>query len=75
MLVVHSITGPGDLLCLIAARSNVHLQEVIGAVLSGPSITRASTHIALSTPVLHRTAPLVVVAGQAEGRGHGGDHA
>ena len=62
VLEVHTITGPGDLLCRIVARSNDHLQEVIGAVLSGPSINRASTHIALSTPVLLRTAPLVASA-------------
>lgn len=62
VLEVHTITGPGDLLCRIVARSNDHLQDVIGAVLSGPSITRASTHIAMRTPVLHRTAPLVAVA-------------
>lgn len=62
VLEVHTITGPGDLLCRIVAQSNDHLQDVIGRVLSGPSISRASTHIALSTPVLHRTAPLVAAA-------------
>ncbi len=62
VLEVHTITGPGDLLCRIVARSNDHLQAVIAAVLAGPSINRASTHIALSTPVLHRTAPLVATA-------------
>jgi DNA-binding Lrp family transcriptional regulator len=59
VLEVHTITGPGDLLCRIVAHSNDHLQDVIAAVLAGPSINRASTHIALSTPVRHRTAPLV----------------
>jgi DNA-binding Lrp family transcriptional regulator len=59
VLEVHTITGPGDLLCRIVAHSNDHLQAVIGTVLSGPSITRASTHIALRTPVHLRTAPLV----------------
>jgi len=62
VLEVHTITGPGDLLCRIVARSNDHLQDVIAAVLAGPSINRASTHIALSTPVLLRTAPLVASA-------------
>jgi DNA-binding Lrp family transcriptional regulator len=65
VLEVHTITGPGDLLCRIVAQSNDHLQDVIGKVLSGPSINRASTHIALSTPVLHRTAPLVASAAGA----------
>ena len=65
VLEVHTITGPGDLLCRIVAQSNDHLQDVIGKVLSGPSIARASTHIALSTPVLHRTAPLVAAAAGA----------
>ena len=62
VLEVHTITGPGDLLCRIVAHSNDHLQDVIAAVLAGPSINRASTHIALSTPVLLRTAPLVASA-------------
>jgi DNA-binding Lrp family transcriptional regulator len=62
VLEAHTITGPGDLLCRIVAHSNDHLQQVIGAVLSGPSISRASTHIALSTPILLRTAPLVASA-------------
>ena len=41
VLEVHTITGPGDLLCRIVARSNDHLQAVIAAVLAGPSINRA----------------------------------
>jgi DNA-binding Lrp family transcriptional regulator len=64
VLEAHTITGPGDLLCRIVAHSNDHLQQVIGAVLSGPSISRASTHIALSTPILLRTAPLVASAAE-----------
>ena len=62
VLEVHTITGPGDLLCRIVAHSNDHLQHVIAAVLAGPSINRASTHIALSSPVTLRTAPLVAAA-------------
>jgi len=62
VLEVHTITGPGDLLCRIVAHSNDHLQDVIATVLAGPSINRASTHIALSTPVALRTAPLVAAA-------------
>ena len=40
-------------------------QDVIATVLAGPSINRASTHIALSTPVSLRTAPLVAAAATA----------
>jgi DNA-binding Lrp family transcriptional regulator len=62
VLEAHTISGPGDVLCRIAARSNQHLQEVISRVLAGPTIQRASTHIVLSTQVRHRTTALVTAA-------------
>jgi len=62
VLEVHTISGPGDVLCRVVARSNQHLQEVIASMLQGPSTTRASTHIALSTPVAPRSSPLLRAA-------------
>ena len=59
VLEVHTITGPGDLLCRIVARSNTDLQQVIDQVLGFAGIVRMSTVIAMSTPVRYRTLPLV----------------
>lgn len=59
VLEVHTITGPGDLLCRIVARSNADLQVVIDQVLGFDGIVRMSTVIAMSAPVPYRTLPLV----------------
>jgi DNA-binding Lrp family transcriptional regulator len=59
VLELHTITGAGDLLCRIVARSNADLQRVIDEVVSDEHILRASTHIALSAPVPYRVLPLV----------------
>jgi DNA-binding Lrp family transcriptional regulator len=50
VLEVHKITGPGDLLCRIVARTNQHLHEVLERVLATPGIRRTSTVLALATP-------------------------
>jgi DNA-binding Lrp family transcriptional regulator len=59
VLEVHTITGPGDLLCRLVARSNTDLQRVIDNVVSQPAIERTSTSIAMSNPVGFRVLPLV----------------
>ena len=59
VLEVHTITGPGDLLCRVAARSNTDLQHVIDAVVAHAAIERTSTSIAMSNPVAFRVLPLV----------------
>jgi DNA-binding Lrp family transcriptional regulator len=63
VLEAHTITGPGDLLVRIVARSNEHLQHVIDRVLEVDGIRRTSTVIALSSPVPYRVLPLVEDAG------------
>jgi DNA-binding Lrp family transcriptional regulator len=50
VLEVHKITGPGDLLCRIVARTNEHLHDVLERVLATPGIRRTSTVLALATP-------------------------
>lgn len=62
VLEVHTITGPGDLLCRVVARSNADLQAIIDRVVDFEGIMRTSTVIALSTPVSYRTRPLVKAA-------------
>lgn len=62
VLEVHTITGAGDLLCRIVARSNADLQRVIDQVVGYPDIVRAATIIALAEQIPYRTLPLVQAA-------------
>jgi DNA-binding Lrp family transcriptional regulator len=62
VLEVHTITGNGDLLCRVVARSNADLQRVIDEVVRTEGIGRTSTVIALATQVDHRVLPLVAEA-------------
>ena len=59
VLEVHTITGAGDMLCRVVARSNADLQRVLDRVTEFPEIVRTSTVIALSNPVPYRVLPLV----------------
>ncbi|MHB1172128.1 MAG: Lrp/AsnC family transcriptional regulator [Lacisediminihabitans sp.] len=62
VLEVHTITGQGDLMIRVVARSNTDLQRVIDDLVSDPNITRTSTVIVLETQIEHRTMPLVQAA-------------
>lgn len=59
VLEAHTITGSGDLLCRIVARSNADLQRVIDIVMAYEGIVRASTIIALAEQIPYRTLPLL----------------
>lgn len=59
VLEAHTITGSGDLLCRIVARSNADLQRVIDQIVSHESIRRASTIIALAEQIPRRVLPLL----------------
>jgi len=59
ILEAHTITGAGDMLCRVVARSNADLQRVIDAIVDVPGVLRTSTVIALATAVSYRTTPLV----------------
>lgn len=62
VLEAYTVTGSGDLLCRIVARSNSDLQRVIDHIVSYPAITRASTLIALAEQISYRVLPLVDTA-------------
>ncbi len=62
VLEAHTITGSGDLLCRIVARSNTDLQRVIDGIVSYEGIVRASTIIALAEQIPYRTLPLIRAA-------------
>ena len=59
VLELHTITGTGDLLCRIVARSNADLQRVIDLIVSYDEIVRSSTIIALAEQIPYRVMPLV----------------
>jgi DNA-binding Lrp family transcriptional regulator len=65
VLEAHTITGSGDLMCRIVARSNADLQRVIDDIVTYEGILRASTIIALAEQIPYRTMPLVRAASRA----------
>jgi DNA-binding Lrp family transcriptional regulator len=64
VLEAHTITGSGDVLCRIVARSNADLQRVIDQIVGYEGIVRASTIIALAELIPYRTMPLVQAAAE-----------
>src|SRR5262244_2605641 len=64
VLEVHTITGPGDLLCRVVARSNADLQRVIDLIVSYGEIERTSTIIALAEQIPYRVMPLVAATAE-----------
>ena len=59
VLEAHTITGSGDLLLRIVARSNADLQRVIDSIVRADGIRRSSSVIALETQLAYRVLPLV----------------
>jgi DNA-binding Lrp family transcriptional regulator len=59
VLEAHTTTGEGDLLCRVAARSNLHLEEIVQTLLALPGVTRTRTEISLNQRVGYRIQPLV----------------
>lgn len=72
VLEVHTITGPGDMLCRVVARSNADLQRVLDAIVSAEGVVRSATLISLATQVPYRILPL---ARAASGQGQPADRA
>ena len=69
VLEAHTITGSGDLLIRVVARSNADLQRVIDVVVDGENVVRTSTVMVLKTQFGTRTLPLVRAAVRAHGAG------
>jgi DNA-binding Lrp family transcriptional regulator len=68
VLEAHTITGAGDMLCRVVARTNADLQRVIDAIVEVAGVLRTSTVIVLDTPVPYRALPLVRAAADSIGR-------
>jgi DNA-binding Lrp family transcriptional regulator len=62
VIEVHTITGQGDLLIRVVARSNQDLQRLLDQLGQDASILRTSTVIVLETRIDHRMLPLVEAA-------------
>ena len=67
VLEVHTITGAGDMLCRVVARTNADLQRVLDAIVSADGVVRCSTVISLATQVPYRVLPLVCAAASGAG--------
>lgn len=59
VLEVHVVTGGGDLLCRVVARSGDHLHEVIQSIVGEDGVLRADSQLVLHTPVTRSLADLV----------------
>jgi DNA-binding Lrp family transcriptional regulator len=59
VLEIHSVTGPGDLHCRVAACTNDHLQHIIGRILEARGINRTTTQIALTEQLAYRVLPII----------------
>ena len=59
VIEVHSVAAQGDMLCLVAARSNEHLMDVLEKILSVPDIARTSTAIVLKSQIENRCRQLL----------------
>ena len=62
VLEAHTITGSGDMLCRVVARTNADLQRVLDAIVSTEGVVRSATLISLATQVPYRVLPLVRAA-------------
>jgi DNA-binding Lrp family transcriptional regulator len=69
VLEVHTITGAGDMLCRVVARTNADLQRVLDSIVSTEGVVRSATLISLATQVRYRVLPLVRAAASGGGRG------
>src|ERR1700691_4548510 len=58
----HTITGPGDMLCRVVARTNADLQRVLDAIVSTEGGVPPATLISLAALAPSRFLPLVVAA-------------
>ena len=65
VLEVHTITGTGDMLCRVVARTNTDLQRVLDAIVSTEGVVRSATLISLATQVRYRVLPLVRAAARS----------
>jgi len=59
VIEAHTITGSGDVLARVVARSNADLQRVLDLITGSGEVARASSVIALATEIPARVLPLL----------------
>jgi DNA-binding Lrp family transcriptional regulator len=59
VLEIHTVTGPGDLLVRIVARSNDNLHDILQTIVAIKTVVRSQTHLALSTQLQRTVADLI----------------
>ncbi|MFQ5558462.1 MAG: Lrp/AsnC family transcriptional regulator [Acidimicrobiales bacterium] len=59
VIEVFTVTGSGDMLCRIVARSNDHLHEILQGVVASPEVVRTETRLALAAPIRRSVADLI----------------
>ena len=62
VLQVHTITGDGDLLCVVVATSNDHMHQILQGVTAHSTVTRSRTQLALHTDEIRSVAEVVADA-------------
>ncbi len=60
ILEVHTVTGPGDLLVKIGARSNDDLHQLLQTISGMKEVAQVATQLALASPILRTAADLLV---------------
>ena len=59
VIEIHTVTGPGDLLLRIVARSNDHLHDVLQQITHIPGVLRSQSQLALATSLSRSVVHLV----------------
>ena len=60
VIEVHTIAGPGDLLCRVVATSNRGIMEIVEKILQIPGVDRTTSAISLAEQIRYR--PLRILA-------------
>lgn len=63
---IHTITGAGDLLVRVLARSNDHLHDVLQTITALATVLRSQTQLALSSQKPRSVAEIVAAANQQD---------
>lgn len=64
VLEIHTVTGPGDVLVRVVARSNDHLHDILQDIVAIGTVVRSQTHLALSTQLERTVADLIASSSQ-----------
>ncbi len=69
VLSADAVTGPGDVLCRIVARSNEDLHRVIRSILDSPDVIRTATVLSMGSLIRRTEADLMATSGPVVNEG------